>query len=361
MFGGRRRQSVHGAMSLAPQKNGSSGFGRLTGKERPGVSPRASSGNLNDSSRLGAVAEQPDLPRTPEHEEPKPRPHTARENTNGINDNLMDSPIPMGGANGNAFGGPALADLPQQQDEPQGSTQTNDATAQGKDSEGFSIPAPMNDPISEAQREAAGDDAEQLFKLNIQNKPVEEEDPQEKQAALSSVANSLKMGPATRRTGTIRGRRDVRNTIYVPSPNVGSAGAESGVLPALPGSTSPNLHSTSLVSRPSAAAALASEPSITGTSDTQSVRSGTSLSSLAHVKHPDLAGPGLQSSIIETVSVVYEGGNVKSASVAGELAFVNNPSESNAFRSKFNPPTRHYYPLTFSSSRNYQDQQLPKP
>ncbi|RFU73786.1 hypothetical protein TARUN_8470, partial [Trichoderma arundinaceum] len=76
-------------------------------------------------------------------------------------------------------------------------------------------------------------------------------------------------------------------------------------------------------SRPAAVAALASEAS--AASDTQSVRSGNSLGS-AHTKHPDLTGPGLNASIIETVSVLFEGGVLKSTSVAGEIAFANNPT-----------------------------------
>lgn len=202
----------------------------------------------------------------------------------------------------------------------------------------------MNDPISEAQREAAGDDADQFFKLNIQNTPVEEEDPQAKLAALSSVVNSLKMGPATRRSGTVRGRRDVRNTVYMPPrPQIPESQAES-TFSSIPGSPSlPNSHSKS-----SAVAALASEASIAPTSDTQSVRSGTSLGSLAHFQHPDLHGPGLNSSIIETVSAVFDDGQLKSASIAGEVAFVNNPSESGEVKCKLQYDIRCEQKLTFN-------------
>jgi hypothetical protein len=180
----------------------------------------------------------------------------------------------------------------------------------------------MNDPISEAQREAAGEEADQLFKLNIQTKPVEEEDPLAKQEALSNVANTLKLGPATRRTSTIRGRRDVRNTVYIPPPGAtpldtslsGFAGS-----PPMPGSAS--------FTRSPIMNALASEASIAGTSDTQSVRSGHSLGGLVHAKHPELTGSGIQSSIIETVSATFEDGVVTNVNVAGELAFVNNDAD----------------------------------
>lgn len=184
-----------------------------------------------------------------------------------------------------------------------------------KDAEGFSVRAPMHDPISEAQREAAGDDSDQPFKLSIQNQPISEEDPEEKQAALSNVANTLKLGSSTaQRSRTVRGRRDVRNTIYNPA----------GGLPA----TLSDSSLASIPSRPMASSVLTSEPSIAGVSDSQSVRSGTSLGNFAHIKHPDMNGPGLNSSIIETVSAQFDDGDIKNVSIAGEIAFAYNGSDS---------------------------------
>lgn len=324
MLGGRRRQSMLGAPGASPQKSGGSTFGRLSGKDK-GVSPRGSSSNLHESNRLGALPEAPPLPRTPEHGDTISKPSYEGPNGQAGNENIMDSPVPAG-VNGTREG-VTLTD-----EQPQNLPQTNQpqsAAPPGKDAEGFSIPAPMNDPISAAQREAAaGEEADQLFKLNIANKPIEEEDPEAKQAALSSVANSLKAGPAVRRSGTMRGRRDVRNTMYVPSPTT-TEGGDSGIL----GVTgSPSFPTSS--SRPTAVAALQSETSVAGTSDTQSVRSGNSLGSLALVKHPEMTGPGLNASIVEQVSVTYEGGELKSAAINGELAFVNNASDDNAFKSE---------------------------
>lgn len=200
-----------------------------------------------------------------------------------------------------------------------------------KDEEGFTVRSPMKDPISEAQREAAGEEADQLLKLNIQNKPVEEEDPEAKEAAMSSVANSLKMGPATRRTSTIRGRRDVRNTMYVPPP---SAETSQNDLPIGTIAGSPPLATSPSFPRSPILNNLASEASVAGTSDSQSVRSGHSLGNLVHAKHPEMTGPGLNSSVIETVSAVFEDGEVKSASIAGELAFVNNESDATSGKSE---------------------------
>lgn len=331
MFGGRRRQSIHGAIGMSPQKAGS--FGRLTNKERPGISPRASSGNLQESSRLGALSEVPNLPRTPEQDVLSIKPQPRAPANGSENENIMDSPIPTG-VNGAQESG--VMDAPQTVNQPP-TAQPQTSAPPTKDAEGFTIPPTMNDPISEAQREAAGDE-DQPYKLNIQNKPVEDEDPEAKQAALSNVYNSLKMGPATRRQGTIRGRRDVRHTIYAPAPS--SEGyTDSSPMPGIPGSppfnTSPSFAS-SLAVRPPAFAALASEGSVAGASDNQSVRSGNSLGSLAHsqAKHPEMSGAGLHSSIIETVSAVFEDGVVGSASIAGEIAFVNNPSDTNELKSK---------------------------
>lgn len=333
MFGGRRRQSVHGGIGLSPQKSGST-FGRLTGgsKERPGVSPRASASNLHqENNRLGALAEAPDLPRTPEQDVITTRkPQSSHGGTNGFaagDNNIMDSPVPAG-LNGTHHDSAAANDTVQLG---QNNEDKLPVASPAKDAEGFTIPAAANDPISEAQKEAAGEEADQFFKLNIQNKPVEEEDPDAKKAAFSNVANSLRLGPATRRSGTVRGRRDVRNTIYAPSPTTSETHGEMGSIPGIPGSAS---FASSTTSRPLHIAALASEGSVAGTSDTQSVRSGNSLGGMALAKHPELTGPGLQASIIETVSVQFEDGEVKSAAISGEIAFVSNYSDDNMFKSK---------------------------
>ncbi|KAF7561931.1 hypothetical protein G7046_g2216 [Stylonectria norvegica] len=336
MFGGRRRQSIHGGFGqLSPQK-GIPSFGRLGsshGHPR-GISPRASATNLHESARLSSLAETPDSTHAPNTPTFPPKEELTRQTTNGVNqnENLLDSPIPVSSPAGNVNGAhePDISDVPPPPGPPPSHMQESQPAAPGsKDAEGFTIPPPMNDPISEAQKEAAGDNDEQFFKLNIHNAPVEEEDPQAKIAALSSVVNTLKMGPATRRSGTVRGRRDVRNTMYVPPPNLPESNAESslsGTQDLSDTPASPKLPTS--LSRSSAVAALASEASVANTSDTQSVRSGNSLGSLAHPKHPDMTAPGLNSSIIETVSAVFEDGVVKSASISGEVAFVNNPSDS---------------------------------
>ncbi|KAI1081814.1 Muniscin C-terminal mu homology domain-containing protein [Whalleya microplaca] len=311
---GRRRQSIHGGFGqLSPSKGP---FGRAT-KSSHGPSPRASSSNLNDSSnRLGSLAEDPntlgELTRMSEARE-----RSIHEGTNGIGhdgSNDMAPLAPTTTTTSQVNGAPIpqdIADVPPPPGPPPSQRDPE------KDAEGFNVPTSSNDPISQAQREAAAHEAEQLFKLSIQKEPVAEEDPEEKKAALSNVAQSLStMGPA-RRTGTIRGRRDVRNTIYVPAPvSEGSATTEN---------TFPPLHATS--TKPPGMTTLASEASVTGTSDTQSIRSANSLSSVIHAKHPDMHEPGLNSSIMETVSATFEHGEVKAVKVNGEIAFSYNTSD----------------------------------
>ena len=72
---------------------------------------------------------------------------------------------------------------------------------------------------------------------------------------------------------------------------------------------------------------MTSEASIGGTSDTQSIRSSNSLGNAVQFKHPDLFEPGLNSSVLETVSAEFEAGQIKSAKVNGEIAFSFNPTD----------------------------------
>ncbi|SPJ81513.1 related to SYP1 Protein with a potential role in actin cytoskeletal organization [Fusarium torulosum] len=335
MFGGRRRQSMHaGFGQLSPGKLGPS-FGRLGtshSQNERGPSPRGSSNNLQEHHRLSSLAETPDAPKFPDDNNDSPRPEPSHENTNGVSHNgtLLDSPIPQ--TTGDTVNGnyePDLSDVQPPPGPPPSHKQESQSPAPPpiatKDAEGFNVPPPMNDPISEAQREAqkeSGEDPDQLLKVNIQQTPVEDEDPDAKLAAMSIVANSLKLGPATRRSGTVRGRRDVRHTMYVPPPNLPESGTDSSIS-ALP--VSPILAPST--SKGSAVAALASEASIAGTSDTQSVRSGNSLGGLNHPQHAQMTAPGLNTSIIESVSAIFEDGVIKSMSITGEVAFINNPSD----------------------------------
>ncbi|KAF3766979.1 hypothetical protein M406DRAFT_106400 [Cryphonectria parasitica EP155] len=327
---GRRRQSVHGGFGqLSPGKNNgpfnraSSSHGRL--------SPNASSSNLAGSSanRLDSLAEAPDTPGLPKPLEPEPAAATTN-GTHGANATISTG-TPATPATEILNGATAEEIF----DAPPGPppSHLNKEGVPTKDQDGFTIPPAANDPISQAQREAAGEMGEehdQLFKLNIQNSPIAEEDPDESKAAIANVASSLGVMPS-RRTGTVRGRRDVRNTIYMPTntqlPSVDASGSLSVVAePTQNLPPSPALHgaSSSMSSKPSAIHTLASEASGTATSDTQSIRSAGSLGSFLHGKHPDLTAPGLNSSIVETVSATFEEGVLKSVKINGEIAFAYN-------------------------------------
>ncbi|KAI1302926.1 Muniscin C-terminal mu homology domain-containing protein [Xylaria venustula] len=313
---GRRRQSIHGGFGqLAP---GKSPFGRNT-RSSHGLSPRASSSNLGDSTnRLGALAEDPDTTTNePFRTSEASREKVSHDGPNGIGrvsstdavrpatGTTTTSQVNGAGSTLDALDVPPPPGPPPSQREPE------------KDAEGFSVPSYSHDPISQAEREAAAQETEHAFKLNIQKEPVAEEDEEAKKAALSNVANSLSaMGAPARRMGTVRGRRDVRNTIYVPGP-VSENSPSSAAMPPIP----------TMFSRPTGLSTLASEASVAGTSDTQSIRSGNSLSSVVQAKHPEMHQSGLNSSLIETVSATFEGGVVKTAKVNGEIALSFNPGD----------------------------------
>jgi hypothetical protein len=68
-------------------------------------------------------------------------------------------------------------------------------------------------------------------------------------------------------------------------------------------------------------------PSLDRNGDNQSIRSGYSLGSAgqgAVIKHPDMHGPGLNASIVETVSAWFSNGQVTKSVVIGEVALAHN-------------------------------------
>ncbi|KAL2760228.1 hypothetical protein ACRALDRAFT_2093633 [Sodiomyces alcalophilus JCM 7366] len=314
---GRRRQSTYAGFGpLSPNKGpgqfsrSNSGHGRL--------SPKASSSNLAESTgRLATLAETPGSPpREPQSPGGHKDERSHHEGTNGIGIGISNAQphdaVPSDRGSSTAING--AANVSTKEVSPTSAQASQQNVPGSKDAEGFTIPPPANDVISQAQREAA-EESEQPFKLNISSSPIAEEDPEASKAAISSVASTLtQMAAPSRRLGTVRGRRDVRNTIYFPSP-VTSPELGSEQFP--PSGFQPVTQSP----RPPAVATLASEASVAGTSDTQSIRSANSFASLAHIRHPELAGPGLSCSIIETVSATFEDGAVKNAKIGGEIAF----------------------------------------
>ncbi|KAI5364296.1 putative FCH domain, AH/BAR domain superfamily, Mu domain-containing protein [Septoria linicola] len=257
-----------------------------------------------------------------------------------------------------------------------------------RDNDGFSVPPPQLDPISQAQADAGdlGDRQEPQFNVNIRNAPIQEEGGD---AALASMATKLAPPPTQRRLGTVRGRRDARNSAIVStygapdgfssesanaSPSFQSQPNEIAT-PAAP-AADPQVIASRAVEPPvvsqapqPAAAGLVQSPSgafspvATGqtafaplsppsepqspvqatqpvplaaqhTGDNHSIRSGRSLQSSASQahRHPELSGSGLNSSIIETVSARFENGHLTSSSLIGEIALAYNPAELSSTR-----------------------------
>lgn len=357
---GRRRQSIHGGFGqLSPQKNLGSFTRSINSRDGMGrgISPRASSHNLSETHhRLSSLAETESSMHPPQSFDSAEK--AGHEGTNGINgadgpkdadtSQAQSSSAVMNGSPEDIFDAPPPAGPP-----PSHQASQQEPT---KDSDGYTVPGEMNDPISLAQKEAAaenGEDGDQFY-VKIQKEPVAEEDPDAKQAALSNVAKSLtKLGAPTRKTGTVRGRRDVRNTIYMPSLSASESIPENNPFP--PPSPIPD-HSPfppspvpGIPSRPSAISALVSESSIAGTSDAGSVRSGMSLGSHAPHRHPDMHGTGLNTSIIEHVSATFEDGVVKTARINGEIAFSYNPDQSSSNPGKSSVIRNARIQLTFLS------------
>lgn len=310
---GRRRQSIHGGFAQVPSPSKAfGGFGRnLSSRDgRPAPSPRASSSNLRESpsheNRLSSLVESPS----------KPLPPNGANGTEAPADASEASPATPTSRAANGTNPFMTSNASASQPGPGSPTQSKTAPELLKDAEGFSVPAAMNDPISQAQQEAA-QESDQPFKLDIRKEPIQEQD-DDAQAALSNVANTLRYSQAatpTRKIGTVRGRRDVRNTIYAPQ-SMEIPGLDNP-LPLTPGS---------MAARAATMPTLGEHHPAPSTSDTTSIRSGYSLTSNVLVKHADMFQPGLNASVIETVTATFSNGAVQTAKISGEVALVYNKS-----------------------------------
>ncbi len=133
----------------------------------------------------------------------------------------------------------------------------------------------------------------------------------------------------------MRGRRDVRNTIFIPNPETPLPahetfpGSEAGLTAvndaeAATVGTAASSYAGSTTASPIKAPALLPEERTM--SDTTSVHSSQSLGTL--VNHPEMHEPGLNSSIVETVSTWFSDGTVSKSFVVGEVALAYNSSEA---------------------------------
>jgi hypothetical protein len=188
---------------------------------------------------------------------------------------------------------------------------------------------PAKDPITQAQRDAAsaalaGDDSSRNFQ--IRDQPIQE-DESEAQLALSSIANQLRTQAQSsginRVQGSMRGRRDVRNTMFIPNDALDSIPAipKVGAPLAIPAASSSNENIlASPIQRPPVAPALHEDHGVG--SDTTSIYSSRSLGGPSN--HADLHEPGLNVSVLETVHSWFTDSGVSKAFVLGEIAFAYN-------------------------------------
>lgn len=354
----RRRQSVQHGSSFGKSKDhdfASLGPEPSSRHGRPSPSPRASSNNLRGPNRgdssLGGIDEVPaaessesastDLPNGHDHEIDTPEDRRRRmvqsqENHSRETKTPPGPPPPRKHGSHHESNAQSLA--PQRQD-----------------SEGFAIPVAYNDPIAQAQAEAAeANDSVPAFKLNIKPEAIQEEDDQA-QAALSTVANALRSSNVLapqRSVGTVRGRREIRNTMYIPAGehHVPGATPRSAEAPATMQNNiaqSPTMSIPTSSSNSNRAAALASlqgtsshgTPTDRVKSSGDSVRSGTSTSTAAAfrcaVAHSEMKEQGLNSSIIEKVSVSFVSSKIAHKwKVDGEIAMQYNESNGEAMPRK---------------------------
>ncbi|CCU74278.1 BAR superfamily protein [Blumeria hordei DH14] len=353
----RRRQSVHSVFrSSSPvSKNGFQSFGRVSSSRggRSIPSPRASSTHLRETDgRLCSLPESP------------PSASLTHEN-NGNTLHAIDLPqrkssLPAPSGTGHI----ESTEVPET--EPTNGLSPSHTAEIQVDDEGFTIPPPQNDPISQAEQEIAQSEQPQ-FKLNIRKDPILEQD-SDAEAALSNVTNTLRsaqISTPSRKSGTFRGRRDIRNTVLL------STGESLGITPEYPERTSfestPSVPATlplastgTTPSKPISSGSFSSEPistvpippdlsslttsplnslnqtialsnlslgeqSAIAGSDSISIRSGHSLTNKTSLQHPEINSSGLSCSIIETLAISFDGEEIQTKFMTGEISLIYNP------------------------------------
>ncbi|KAI4674169.1 hypothetical protein J4E81_006313 [Alternaria sp. BMP 2799] len=347
---GRRRQSAHPyGRAQSPDRQSSSNLGSAFSGFGKGKSKKGD----NQGSSLPPTAERPISPlRQSQRPSTSQRSDSQSITRQASTDVAPNGPTPEStvetdapaAVNGTA---PVQESIPELKEPLPPPPVTETQPEPEKDAEGFSVPPSALDAITEAEREAGlaqnDGNAPPQFKLDIRNAPIQEEDG-DADAATANLVNMLRTQAAQpKRSSTLRGRRDVRNTIFVPNPAAPEL-QSIGEVPPLPTSDS------GLASGPGSATfpapAIPPQPASPAfkpphrallsddhpASDTQSIRSGRSLSSSASttIRHPDLHEPGLNASLVETVSAWFEQGNVTKAMVIGQVALAYNPVDVSA-------------------------------
>ncbi|CAO2654130.1 Nn.00g108630.m01.CDS01 [Neocucurbitaria sp. VM-36] len=355
---GRRRQSQHpyGRASSPERKSSSnlgsafSGFGKGKSKDRDALGSSLGSSMGSSSERPRSPLRRLSSAARASQRSDSPN-HTRLPSTEAPNGTIAESPMEpneSSAVNGTA---PVQDSIPELKEPLSPPPVAETKPEPEKDAEGFSVPPSTIDAITEAEREAGFTQSESnpapQFKLDIRNAPIQEEG-EDADAATANLVNTLRAQAAQpKRASTLRGRRDVRNTIFVPNPatpelqGLQSIGEVPPPLPSAgsgPGSAagSATFPAPTLPPQPTSPAFKAPHRSLLSddhaASDTQSIRSGRSLSSSASatVRHPELHGPGLNASLVETVSAWFEQGTVTKAMVIGQVALAFNPVDISA-------------------------------
>ncbi|EXJ54550.1 hypothetical protein A1O7_09891 [Cladophialophora yegresii CBS 114405] len=195
--------------------------------------------------------------------------------------------------------------------------------------------ADRNDSITQAQQALSEASAfaspsadESARNFMIRDKPIEE-DQTEAEQAMANMANQLRSqaqnAGINRAQGSMRGRRDVRNTMYVPSSTDALPQITRAAPPvAIPENvTAPENTLASPIQRPPAISVLQDDHI---GSDTASMTSSRSV--IPAAQHPDLHEAGLCASIIETVHSTFTETGISKSFVLGEIALAHNPTGS---------------------------------
>ncbi|KAJ9614475.1 Suppressor of Profilin deletion [Cladophialophora chaetospira] len=271
--------------------------------------------------RPASSVSQPQRYEQPERDLPEPP--LPNPQTNGVN----QAPKPLEShPTGNSF----QAGLPDTLSTPSAQTSNNPYQQMALNQ---AATANTNESITQAQQalsEASGfaspsaDESARNFM--IRDKPIEE-DQTEAQQAMNEMANQLRSqaqnAGINRPQGSVRGRRDVRNTMYIPSstevlPQTLRA-APPVVIPE--DVTTPENTLASPLQRPPPIAVLQDDHI---GSDTASMTSSRSLA--GPTLHSELHDPGLSASVIETVHSTFTETGISKSFVLGEIALAYNPS-----------------------------------
>lgn len=208
------------------------------------------------------------------------------------------------------------------------------------------------DPFAAAIDTTASPIEDSARSFEIKDQPIPE-DANAAQLAMSNMANQLRLQAQSsglnRVQGSVRGRRDVRNTMFIPNPSNHELPSPSATpslgAPSTPASAATAPTATTNTTTATTAGGSSSELVTpvkrslgTGTipedhplgSDTQSIHSAHSMAIAPH--HQEMHNPGLNASIVETVNTWFSDTGVTRSFVIGEiaLAYIHPPSSSTA-------------------------------